>query len=537
LGPQRNSQNAGASPSHVHISGSTIGSVAFGPGAQATGVVNLGVSGVAQSLNALPMASSPSSGTSSSSPEKRSEATVPTGELVRAQATDPANEPLARLRLAQKRLGEHPDKTCPSCRKTTLSSQDDYQDALDRVTRTWTCASCKYTNSAVGVPISEWPSDQQNVWCSKAAEQRARKQIIRCPTCGNESIDAKESGVVGIGTSEHVLLSCKTSGCIFKEREVERSVIGTGKNLLRKGVLLVLVAAGLVLAGWALRQALTFPTPAPFPQLVVVDGGVDSGHIIKFMGQLLYNGRYVAGATIYLVGAPACRNMSGFDGTFNIDLSGGCVPDAPVVLEDPRVRILLPGREALCAGTVSLRAERIMEIVVQDTADGCRISGNPASLPMPLPSPTTPPSVTPVPDVTAPPDPQQRPREGQVVQDGGDSTYREGNTLDAGSHQADAGRSDCGPPPPFDRGAAQLRIGTATEPLVVDQRLSELRSLLRDKGGDSWRGRFDTVPGTDGRRPIRVIITNDVKPDAGRALCGWLACMGWKPGRFACDVR
>ncbi len=201
-----------------------------------------------------------------------------------APGHEPIDEPLARLKLAQKRLKEHPDKSCPKCQKAALAFQDTYYDALDVVSRTWNCASCNYTNSAVGVPISAWPSDKQNTWYLKAAQQRARKQIIRCPTCGNESIDAKESGVVGVGTSEHVILSCKTSGCTFKEREVERSVIGTGKSLLRKGVLFVLVAVGMVLVGWLLRQVLTFTLPAwktgsPGPPVAASAAGLSTASV------------------------------------------------------------------------------------------------------------------------------------------------------------------------------------------------------------------------------------------------------------------
>jgi hypothetical protein len=190
------------------------------------------------------------------------ECAAPTGEtkhIGAAPTATPSDDALARLRRVQQRLNEHPDKRCPKCRKVTLSSTDHYDEAHDKLVRTWTCTACKYASSAIGVALSEWSSDKQHAWCSKAAAQRARKQAIRCPTCGNESIDAKESRVPGVGTSEHITLSCKTTGCTFKEREVERSLVAVAKSQLRVIALTILVLAGAGAVALVLRYGLALP--------------------------------------------------------------------------------------------------------------------------------------------------------------------------------------------------------------------------------------------------------------------------------------
>jgi hypothetical protein len=82
----------------------------------------------------------------------------------------------------------------------------------------------------------------------------------------NETIDAKESGVTGIGTSAHVLLSCKARLCTFKEREIERSIIDTGKSHLRYAALIAVIVAGITVAALVLHQFYQgAPSPSPPP--------------------------------------------------------------------------------------------------------------------------------------------------------------------------------------------------------------------------------------------------------------------------------
>lgn len=171
-----------------------------------------------------------------------------------------AVDPLLRLKRAREKLREHPDKTCPKCSKATLTFEDRHEEELDRVTRTWKCNSHTYSSSAVGIPIAEWPSSMRSKWEAKAALLRANKQIIRCPDCGNESIEADESGVERIGTSQHIRLSCKISGCTFQKRETPRSIAGTLKANARSAIIFVIVAVGLLVLNHLLRTAANPPS-------------------------------------------------------------------------------------------------------------------------------------------------------------------------------------------------------------------------------------------------------------------------------------
>jgi ribosomal protein S27AE len=174
-------------------------------------------------------------------------------------------DPLHRLKLAQQQLKHHPGKTCPKCGEPTLSFIDVHDDSRDRVTRTWTCSKDRYTSSAVGIPIAEWASNMRSAWEAKAALLRANKQIIRCPDCGNESIEAEESGVDRIGTSQHIRLSCKTPGCTFQKRETPRSIWGTVKASIRSVALLAIVGAGLFGTAYVLRTTTNPPAMSPQP--------------------------------------------------------------------------------------------------------------------------------------------------------------------------------------------------------------------------------------------------------------------------------
>lgn len=169
-------------------------------------------------------------------------------------------DPLARLKGVRSALTKHRDRICPGCGKHALAVSDVLELERDAVSRTWACKSCEYATSAFGLPIADWETSMQDEWYAKAAGQRAREAVIRCPTCGNESIKAKETGVKSVGTSTHVTLSCKITGCDFEEREIQRSIVGTGGALLRNVVLTVVVLTGLALVACAIS---TFSRGAP----------------------------------------------------------------------------------------------------------------------------------------------------------------------------------------------------------------------------------------------------------------------------------
>jgi hypothetical protein len=166
---------------------------------------------------------------------------------VTASGTTPSTtDPLARLKLVRELMSEH-GGICPKCRSSALNETDELDEDRDAVARTWECPGCGYSRRGLGIPISKWKTSDQDRWYRKAAGQRARDALIRCPTCGNESIKATESGVAGVGTSSHVILSCKTYGCEFEERSIERSIKGTARSEIRVAVLVgILLAAGLL---------------------------------------------------------------------------------------------------------------------------------------------------------------------------------------------------------------------------------------------------------------------------------------------------
>lgn len=176
------------------------------------------------------------------------------------QAAAPVGDPdpLARLKLARSAIDAHRQGSCPKGHEHSLTFADQLDKERDTVSRRWSCSKCDYTSVAAGVPISDWGTNNQRAWYLKAAEQRAKEELIRCPTCGQESIEAEEAGVKAIGTSSHVWLSCKTRGCDFAKRKVRRSLLWTAVAGLQYAALLGLVA----LVVWFARKALNPATPS-----------------------------------------------------------------------------------------------------------------------------------------------------------------------------------------------------------------------------------------------------------------------------------
>jgi hypothetical protein len=171
-------------------------------------------------------------------------------------STDPSDE-LDRLRRAKAAIAQHQNKVYPKCEKSTLTDQDKYEAERDVVERTWSCTGCGYRHVAVGIPISLWKSSMQDAWEAKAARAKARSKQIRCPTCGNETIQAVGTAVWTIGTSSHIALSCKTKGCDFTPREVTRSILATARASLLYALLLAVVIAGALIGAGVLSQKWT----------------------------------------------------------------------------------------------------------------------------------------------------------------------------------------------------------------------------------------------------------------------------------------
>lgn len=165
------------------------------------------------------------------------------------------NDKLYRLKIVQHKINTHIENKCKKCKASTLSTKDNYDDQKDIVTREWNCSdtSCGYKESAIGIPISEWDEKTRESWYKKAADLRAKQAIIRCPNCAYESIEAEEAGVTILGTSQHVWLSCKTDGCNFTKRKVERSIIGTARSIWRNVILVALIVIFGAIAVWLIK--------------------------------------------------------------------------------------------------------------------------------------------------------------------------------------------------------------------------------------------------------------------------------------------
>lgn len=157
---------------------------------------------------------------------------------------------LRQLERVRRALEAH-ESGCPGCRATSIAYQDHLDEQRDVATRRWDCANCKYSNEMAGLPIARWPEELRDRWYKKAAEQRAKEALIRCPDCGNETIEADEAGVTHFGTSSHVWLSCKKAPyCTFDRRKVERSLLGTARSSVKYVAMVAVVASG-ALTAWA----------------------------------------------------------------------------------------------------------------------------------------------------------------------------------------------------------------------------------------------------------------------------------------------
>lgn len=170
---------------------------------------------------------------------------APTSTPVRSSSS--ASDP-SHMKTAKQVLDEHSGAKCPKCKKTTLSSDDRFDDRLDQVTRTWFCKNCNYSASASRIPISSWQTEHQKRWEAKAAGFAESKAAIRCPNCGNEKIDAVLLGRETIGASSYWQLTCKTSGCDLDPRRIKRSIVAVGKSAIHHvGLVIVLLGSAALL--------------------------------------------------------------------------------------------------------------------------------------------------------------------------------------------------------------------------------------------------------------------------------------------------
>lgn len=97
---------------------------------------------------------------------------------------------------------------------------------------------------------------------------------------------------------------------------------------------------------------------------------------------------------------------------------------------------------------------------------------------------------------------------------------------------------DCDFPPSYKPGWAELRLGTTPTQTQADLRLADLRTLLRDMNGDSWRGRLAAINGTDDGGAVKVLIITRLDRQRGEELCRWLKkCTSWRPGPSGCGIR
>jgi hypothetical protein len=201
---------------------------------------------------------------------------VATRDSLSESSDSPSSDPLARLRQVRVALAEHSDGKCPKCSAFSLTEEDAFDEERDAVARTWRCSKCEYSRHVFGIPIALWKSSDQDRWYKKAAARRAKGALIRCPTCGNESLKATESGVTGFGTSAHVILACKTKGCEFEERSTERSITGTARSGLRYGILLAAVLAAAAVAAKVKGAFESAAAPATVASVSPVGPGMDA---------------------------------------------------------------------------------------------------------------------------------------------------------------------------------------------------------------------------------------------------------------------
>lgn len=96
----------------------------------------------------------------------------------------------------------------------------------------------------------------------------------------------------------------------------------------------------------------------------------------------------------------------------------------------------------------------------------------------------------------------------------------------------------CDSPPSYTPGGVDLRLGTTPTQAQAELRLADLRTLLRDMNGASWKGRLGVVNGTDDGGDVKVMIVTHVDKQKGEELCRWLQnCTSWRPGPSGCGIR
>lgn len=214
--------------------------------------------------------------------------------------TAPDSTDLARQRIGamHRLLAEHTGK-CPKCNDGGLAHRDSYHEDENRVERVWTCNRCTSPSVCSHLPFSEWTETHYQRWLRKAAYKAASAAndlLIRCPSCGRQSIKPEGSGVMWLGTSSHVELRCSTKNCPFKPQKTPRSIRGMIKAKVRYIAHVLIVVLGLSVLGLLIvrpdfgalmNRLLPQPSAAPiivppstmgFPSSQQVPSGAPSGN-------------------------------------------------------------------------------------------------------------------------------------------------------------------------------------------------------------------------------------------------------------------
>lgn len=189
--------------------------------------------------------------------------------------TAPTSTDLAhqRLQAMQRLLAEHTGK-CTKCNDGVLTHSDTYHGDETRVERVWKCNRCASSSICSHLPFSQWTETHRHRWLRKAARQAASAAndlLIRCPSCGRESIKPEGTGVTWLGTSSHVDFRCSTKNCPFKPQKTPRSIRGMLVAKMRYiGHVLVVVLSLSVLSLLIPKPDLAAMVNRLFPQPTVV---------------------------------------------------------------------------------------------------------------------------------------------------------------------------------------------------------------------------------------------------------------------------
>ncbi len=138
---------------------------------------------------------------------------------------------------------------CPQCQALTLTATHTLLFEHDRVDITWRCTICGYADKLEGAPFKSWTQEAQRTWETSASTRLEGRQAVRCPDCGEISLDSSFVGQSGWGASEQFRIRCKTLGCGFPAIEIDRSIPAVAaRSVRRAGLYSVLIVSALLVA-------------------------------------------------------------------------------------------------------------------------------------------------------------------------------------------------------------------------------------------------------------------------------------------------